>query len=496
VTQVTANGNTYSDDRTAAKDMNDGGSRTHLVPMLSDVMTEISGATSAAADAEAAAASAAAYAAALYGTSTTSVAVGTGSKSWTTQTGKQFSVGVFLTIARTAAPTNWMVGQVTAYNSGTGALTVNVTGTNGSGTYTDWTINVSGAQGATGLTGPAYVQARSTKTGAYTLVAGDLGNLIDCTSGTFTLAFTAAATLTSSWWCEIRNSGTGDVTLDPNSTEQIDGLTSFVMYPGEHRRVFCTGTAFVTLVINPFYFTATASGNWIEPPGYKLFDGLLWGAGGGGGRSGSGSFVAGGGGGGGCTPIHRPAASAGSTVSFTLAAATTSQTSAANGANGGDSTFGTVTAKGGGGGYGNGAASGVGGGGGGPITAGTAGATGTAAVAGGRPGTEYSGNGYDSDGLGGAMSAGNAAWGGAGGGGNTSTIVVAGAAVHGGGGGGRGAGSSVTAGSSIFGGAGGAGSSATNGTAGTAPGGGGGGTQTGTQGGAGGRGELRIWGVV
>ena len=357
MTQVTANGNTYSDDRTAAKDMNDGGSRTHLVPMLSDVMTEISGATSAAADAEAAAASAAAYAAALNGTSTTSVAVGTGSKSWTTQTGKQFSVGVFLTIARTAAPTNWMVGQVTAYNSGTGALTVNVTGTNGSGTYTDWTINVSGAQGATGSTGPAYVQARSTKTSGYTLVAGDLGNLIDCTSGTFTLAFTAAATLTSSWWCEIRNSGTGDVTLDPNSTEQIDGLTSFVMYPGEHRRVFCTGTAFVTLVINPFYFTATASGNWIEPPGYKLFDGLLWGAGGGGGRSGSGSFVAGGGGGGGCTPIHRPAASAGSTVSFTLAAATTSQTSAANGANGGDSTFGTVTAKGGGGGYGNGAAS-------------------------------------------------------------------------------------------------------------------------------------------
>jgi len=52
VTQVTANGHTYSDDRTAAKDMNDGGPRTHLVPMLSDVMTENRGATSAAAAAE------------------------------------------------------------------------------------------------------------------------------------------------------------------------------------------------------------------------------------------------------------------------------------------------------------------------------------------------------------------------------------------------------------------------------------------------------------
>lgn len=494
MTQVIANGNTYSDDGTAAKDMQNGGHRTHLLPMLSDVLTDVADAAADAATASAAATAAQGYAAALNGTSTTSLTVGTGTKNITTQSGKNFVVGEWLLVARTAAPTNYMAGQVTSYSST--ALVVNATATGGSGTYTDWTISPSGSPGPTGATGPSYAQTRSAKTGAYTPVAGDNGNLIDCTSGTFSLTFTAAATLGAAWWCEIRNSGTGAITLDPNSTEQIDGLTSFIMYPGEHRRVFCTGTAFVTLVLNPFYFTATASGNWIEPPGYKLFDGLLWAAGGGGGRSGSGSFVAGGGGGGGCTPIHRPAVSAGSTVSFTLAAATTSQTSAANGANGGDSTFGTVTAKGGGGGYGNGAASGVGGGGGGPITAGTAGATGTAAVAGGRPGTEYSGNGYDSDGLGGAMSAGNAAWGGAGGGGNTSTIVVAGAAVHGGGGGGRGAGSSVTAGSSIFGGAGGAGSSASNGTAGTAPGGGGGGTQTGTQGGAGARGELRIWGIV
>ena len=48
MTQVTANGNTYSDDRTAAKDMNDGGSRTHLIPMLSDVMVEIADAATAA----------------------------------------------------------------------------------------------------------------------------------------------------------------------------------------------------------------------------------------------------------------------------------------------------------------------------------------------------------------------------------------------------------------------------------------------------------------
>jgi hypothetical protein len=84
------------------------------------------------------------------GTSTSSVAVGTGSKTFTTQTNKAFVVGARLIIAETAAPTaRYMIGQVTAYNAGTGSLTVNVTDTLGSGTVSAWTI------GLTGQTGPA-----------------------------------------------------------------------------------------------------------------------------------------------------------------------------------------------------------------------------------------------------------------------------------------------------------------------------------------------------
>jgi len=486
VTQVIANGNTYSDDGTAAKDMQNGGHRTHLLPMLSDVLLDVADAATDAATASAAATSAQNYAAALNGTSTTSLTVGVGTKNIATQSGKNFVVGEWLLLARTAAPSNYMVGQVTSY-SGT-ALVMNSTATGGSGTYTDWTISPSGAPGPTGVDGPVFSQARSAKTTAYTLVAGDKGNLVDCTSGTFTLAFTAAATLTSGWWCEIRNSGSGDVTLDPNSAEQIDGLTSFVMYPGEVRRVFCTGTAFVSLVLNPFYRVFATSGSWIEPPGYKLFEGLLWAAGGGGGRSGSGSFIAGGGGAGGCTPIHRPATTAGTSVTVTIATATSNQTGAGNGATGGTSTFGGASAYGGGGGYGNSSGNGFGGGGGGPLSAGTVG--GTSIAAGGAPASDD----INQGGLGGASSSGSAAWGGAGGGGDGPS--TGGSAVYGGGGGGRGAGSSVTAGSSVYGGGGGAGSSAANGADGATPGGGGGGTQTGTQAGAGARGELRIWGVV
>lgn len=70
--------------------------------------------------------------------------IGTGTKSFTTQTGKAFAIGASVQIARTAAPTNWMNGVVSAYDSGTGAMTVESAAANGSGTYTDWTISVSG----------------------------------------------------------------------------------------------------------------------------------------------------------------------------------------------------------------------------------------------------------------------------------------------------------------------------------------------------------------
>lgn len=85
------------------------------------------------------------------GTSTSSVAIGTGSKSFTTQEGLSFAIGAWVLIASGADPTDYMHGQVTNY-SGT-ALTVNVTGIGGSGTHADWTISLAGAPGAQGPQG-------------------------------------------------------------------------------------------------------------------------------------------------------------------------------------------------------------------------------------------------------------------------------------------------------------------------------------------------------
>jgi hypothetical protein len=82
-------------------------------------------------------------------TSTTSLTVGTGAKSLTIQTGKSIVVGMEVVIAYTTTPTTRMVGTVTAYNSGTGALDVTVSSTSGSGTQAAWTVSLTAAGGVT-----------------------------------------------------------------------------------------------------------------------------------------------------------------------------------------------------------------------------------------------------------------------------------------------------------------------------------------------------------
>jgi hypothetical protein len=85
-------------------------------------------------------------------TSASSVAIGTGAKTFTVTAGKSFLGGMYLVIADTAAPsTNFMVGQVTSY-SGT-SLVMNMLYAGGSGTKTAWTIS----QSAVGVAGGGVV---------------------------------------------------------------------------------------------------------------------------------------------------------------------------------------------------------------------------------------------------------------------------------------------------------------------------------------------------
>lgn len=243
-------------------------------------------------------------------TSTTSLSIGTGSKSLTVETGRGFAVGQALLIASTASPANYMSGQVTSYDSGTGALVVNATASNGSGTLAAWTISITALAG-----GSAPTVLQRAITGADTLIAADQGKLINA-SGTFTLAVTAAASLGNGWYCYLRNTSNGDVTVDPSTSEQIDGANTFVLKPGFTVLLACDGTAFTALKVKERTYTNiasyTASGTFVVPADTYVIRGYAWGKGG----DATGSAVSGGGGG--CA-YGDIAVTPGETVTITIA---------------------------------------------------------------------------------------------------------------------------------------------------------------------------------
>ena len=312
-----------------------------------------------------------------------------------------------------------------------------------------------------------------TRTSNTILTADNNSNFIDITSGTFTQTFTSAATLGNGWFCYIRNSGTGDITLDPSGSETIDGLTSFKMYPQEVRLIKSNGTNLTSTVINSFYKVFTASGTFTKPPGYSALAGMLWGGGGGG------SLTTGatGGGGGACHSFIVPSSEFSASCSVVIGAGGGSGVNFNAGAPGGFSSFdGKAYAYGGSGGSSN--YGGYGGG---------------ISAEGGHPKPSYAPYGASNVGFGGSAQGDSttyyAVYGGGHGGGYNTYDISGGPSVYGGGGGGR---TGRAGGVSQFGGDGG-----TAGAAGQIPGGGGGGGYVGGVGiGNGARGELRLRGVV
>jgi microcystin-dependent protein len=78
-------------------------------------------------------------------TSATAVTIGSGAKSFSTQPGKPWLPGSPMRISSAQNPvTHWMDAVVTSYNADTGALSVFVVGSAGSGSLSSWNINAGG----------------------------------------------------------------------------------------------------------------------------------------------------------------------------------------------------------------------------------------------------------------------------------------------------------------------------------------------------------------
>lgn len=90
------------------------------------------------------------------------------------------------------------------------------------------------------------ISGTTAKTGTYTAVAADCGQVLNCT-GTWTLTLTSAITLGDGWNVAVANTGSGTITINTSLSQLIDGATSTTILAGQTKLIHCTGAQFVTV---------------------------------------------------------------------------------------------------------------------------------------------------------------------------------------------------------------------------------------------------------
>lgn len=83
--------------------------------------------------------------------------------------------------------------------------------------------------------------------GATTINGTYRAKLIIASGGAYTVPLTSAVTLGNDFFCMLRNSGTGTITLDPADAQTIDGQGAMMVQPGESLMLFCSGAAWFSV---------------------------------------------------------------------------------------------------------------------------------------------------------------------------------------------------------------------------------------------------------
>lgn len=87
---------------------------------------------------------------------------------------------------------------------------------------------------------------KQTKNAGYTPVLNDQMSWLDCTTA-LTLSLTAAATL-GNGWLVLASANGGDVTIDPNAAETINGAATIIVPDGWDAAVRCDGSNFTAIM--------------------------------------------------------------------------------------------------------------------------------------------------------------------------------------------------------------------------------------------------------
>jgi len=122
-------GSTVTDDDNASTGLGNGGHRTRFVPAMGQTIAVANVLTQ--------------RLASNSDTSTSSVAIGTGNKTFVTAGFYEWAIGMWVTVTSAANPANYMFGQVLSWTTSTNTVVIDVDSVGGSGTLSDWTIALS-----------------------------------------------------------------------------------------------------------------------------------------------------------------------------------------------------------------------------------------------------------------------------------------------------------------------------------------------------------------
>jgi hypothetical protein len=81
----------------------------------------------------------------------------------------------------------------------------------------------------------------------YTAGVADRARTFVWTGGAGVLSLTAAGTLGSNWFIQLRNEGTGALAVDPAGSETINGIAALNFQPGDSAVIVTDGTTFYTI---------------------------------------------------------------------------------------------------------------------------------------------------------------------------------------------------------------------------------------------------------
>jgi hypothetical protein len=76
---------------------------------------------------------------------------------------------------------------------------------------------------------------------------GDRAKTLVWTGGLGTLTLPTAVSATNGWFINLRNGGTGDLTVDPSGTEQINGGSTLTLQPGDSASIVTNGVAWYSI---------------------------------------------------------------------------------------------------------------------------------------------------------------------------------------------------------------------------------------------------------